>query len=174
MKTPVPYIDLTLEILENYISPVQGFAPFDLPVSAARALDNQDLATLAPLLQPHLPVPLSDHAVVNVLVTGHSWAIDEPAYTYFFDNINNTIHAGSRSRQTRGPPAELAANPQYVNANAYDQVSKEVYPLDLPFDLWMETVRTYLAHVDVRRYEIMETFSTADRSQIISDPRTFM
>ncbi|KAJ9412648.1 hypothetical protein QL093DRAFT_2032169 [Fusarium oxysporum] len=163
MKTPVPYIDLTLEILENYISPVQGFAPFDLPVSAARALDNQDLATLAPLLQPHLPVPLSDHAVVNVLVTGHSWAIDEPAYTYFFDNINNTIHAGSRSRQTRGPPAELAANPQYVNANAYDQVSKEVYPLDLPFDLWMETVRTYLAHVDVRRYEIMETFSTADR-----------
>ncbi|KAI9767936.1 MAG: putative Insecticidal toxin complex protein TccB2 [Geoglossum umbratile] len=114
-KTPVPYIDPTLEILENYISPTQDFVPLDLPISAVRALDKQDLTT--------------------------------------------------------GPPAELAANPQYVNANAYDLVSKEVYPLDLPFDLWMEAVRTYLAHIEVRRYEIMETFSTADHSQIISDPR---
>jgi len=52
---------------------------------------------------------------------------------------------------------ELAANPQYINNSAYDQLRKVIYPLTLPFNQPLEVMRAYLDHLGSSRYSVMES-----------------
>ncbi len=60
--------------------------------------------------------------------------------------------------QTSWTPEELSANPEYINEKAYDELRQQVYPFDLPLDLWVEEARAYLEHLGVKRHELMEIF----------------
>jgi hypothetical protein len=62
------------------------------------------------------------------------------------------------ARQTTGTAPELAANPQYLNQDAYDQLRSEVFPWHLPFHLASADVSTYLDHLGVPHHELMRTF----------------
>lgn len=62
--------------------------------------------------------------------------------------------------QTSGSPEELKSQPEHLNRTAYDALKKAVYPWNLPFDLWNEEARTYLAHLGVPRHELMRIFYT--------------
>src|SRR5262249_139287 len=53
---------------------------------------------------------------------------------------------------------ELAANPHYVNSQAYGQLKQAVFPLTLPFNQPLEVVRAYLRHLGSRRYEMLQAF----------------
>ena len=58
---------------------------------------------------------------------------------------------------TTGTSPELLANPEYLNARAYDEhLAKAVFPIVLPFDLWGELDRVYFEHLGVRRSDLME------------------
>jgi hypothetical protein len=57
---------------------------------------------------------------------------------------------------------ELIAEPQNLLPAAYDKLRLAQYPLNLPFDLWLATVRHFLAHFDVTLAEILELFRTSD------------
>jgi hypothetical protein len=97
-NTPVPYIDLVNEILENAIAPADDFSP-----------------------------------------------------------------------QTNGTAAERRAIPQHLNKEAYNSVANEIYPWNLPFDLWVEEARVYLDHLGGSRHELIATFSPAN-SDSAADP----
>lgn len=63
---------------------------------------------------------------------------------------------------------ELVANPQHPNGeyeqdseNAYIKLAEARYPLHLPFDLPLETVRQFLLDQNSSRYELMKTFGDA-------------
>jgi peptidoglycan hydrolase-like protein with peptidoglycan-binding domain len=60
--------------------------------------------------------------------------------------------------------AELAANPENVNLQAYKKIKDALFPFTLPFDLPLETVRGYLEFMGVSRHDVMATFQ-ADQSQ---------
>ena len=64
-----------------------------------------------------------------------------------------------RQRQSCGSAAELAANPEHPNPGAYDVLRTALYPWTLPFDLWTEETRVYLAHLGVDRVELMRAFA---------------
>ncbi len=51
------------------------------------------------------------------------------------ENAVSATAIPARQRQTTGTAAELAANPQHVNAGAYAKLKDAVFPWDLPFDL---------------------------------------
>ena len=60
---------------------------------------------------------------------------------------------------------ELAANPQHQKEeaqrdadDAYTKLAAAVYPLNLPFDLNLETARQFLLEQNSSRYELMQTF----------------
>jgi hypothetical protein len=58
---------------------------------------------------------------------------------------------------TTATSPELLANPEYLNAEAYDgHLAKAVFPHLLPFDLWGELGRVYFEHLGVRRSDLME------------------
>jgi hypothetical protein len=57
---------------------------------------------------------------------------------------------------------ELLAEPQNLVPSAYDKLRQSQYPLTLPFDLWLETVRRFLGHFDVKLSEVLELFRHGD------------
>src|SRR5690606_38327561 len=65
--------------------------------------------------------------------------------------------------QTEAEAATLKAYPQHLNPDAYDILQHGdndqgiTYPWNLPFNLWMEEVRTYLKHLGAPRWKLMES-----------------
>jgi hypothetical protein len=58
---------------------------------------------------------------------------------------------------------ELLAEPQFILPAAYDDtLLRKSYPIGLPFDLWIETVRAFLAYFEVPLADLLETFRASD------------
>jgi hypothetical protein len=172
-NTPLPYVDLVNEALENAIIPFVAFVPFNLPAGVETDLNTRTLSlTLRNAFHP----PLSTEAVITVGGEGQLWnvapdwwTIDETAFTYTIRKENGQLRVITRSLQTKGSAAELAANPQYINANAYVVLGDVVYPWSLPFNLWAQEARAYLEHLGVPRLRIMESLHSGDRAAILAD-----
>lgn len=57
---------------------------------------------------------------------------------------------------------DLLAEPQHVLRAAYEPLRAARYPLTLPFDLWLETVRQFCASFDIPLARVLEVFRTTD------------
>jgi ABC toxin-like protein/neuraminidase-like protein len=57
---------------------------------------------------------------------------------------------------------ELLAEPQNIVSAAYNHLKEARYPLTLPFDLWLETVRRFFEHFETPLWQVMETFRPSD------------
>lgn len=58
--------------------------------------------------------------------------------------------------------AELLAEPQNVIRGAYDKLREARYPLTLPFDLWIETVRQFCNYFETPLVRVLEVFRPND------------
>ena len=72
--------------------------------------------------------------------------------------LEDAVSYNAEYYQTTGTADELSANPEHFNKSAYNKLSEEIYPWNLPFDLWTEEARTYLDHLGVSRYNLLQTF----------------
>jgi hypothetical protein len=167
-NTPLPYVDLVNEVMENYVAPPPAFTPFRLDQSLADDLDSR---TVSPQLRAAFTSPpLSEHATIHIERAGERWRLHDLAFTYTIrTDDSGKVRVTARSRQTSGTPQELAANPQYINPDAYETLRDFIFPLTLPFDLWGKEAHAYLGHLDVQRYEIMEAFLPGDRATVLAD-----
>lgn len=75
---------------------------------------------------------------------------------------NDTLDAAAARDTGRATTAELLAEPQYVIAEAYHTVRRTRYPLGLPFDLWIESVRSFAAFFDTPLSRILHVFRRTD------------
>jgi hypothetical protein len=58
---------------------------------------------------------------------------------------------------------DLISEPQNILTAAYDnELSKARYPIGLPFQLWLETVRRFLGHFDTPFWQLLELFRQQD------------
>ncbi len=62
---------------------------------------------------------------------------------------------------TDGAAEDLAASPEYLNANAYAKLETQTYPWNLPFYIGNEQARAYLNNRNTKRYQIMEALQAA-------------
>lgn len=81
---------------------------------------------------------------------------DDPSIAYAEISANDTSDFTA---------SELAANPQHPNENsekdaekAYDLLKNAIFPLNLPFDMNLETMRQFLQEQNSSRFEIMQIF----------------
>jgi Neuraminidase-like domain len=58
--------------------------------------------------------------------------------------------------------AELLAEPQNVIREAYDKLREARYPLTLPFDLWIETVRQFCNYFETPLSRVLEVLRPSD------------
>lgn len=58
--------------------------------------------------------------------------------------------------------AELLAEPQNVIRQAYERLNEARYPLNLPFDLWLETARQFCDYFEMPLHRVLERFRASD------------
>ncbi|MDP9316865.1 MAG: neuraminidase-like domain-containing protein [Chloroflexota bacterium] len=166
-NTPIPYIDLVNEILQDAVAPLPAFAPFALSAAAISQLDSGDVTALKNAHPGTLVASLSADAEIEVKKRGELWTIDDVAVSYTVRTNNGVPEVVTRSRQTKGTAPERAAQPQYTNHAAYTTLRQQVFPWLLPFDFPFEQVNAYLQHLGVTRAQIMETFLPDERQAIL-------
>ncbi|TRX54812.1 hypothetical protein FNH22_18840 [Fulvivirga sp. M361] len=76
----------------------------------------------------------------------------------FLENLVSPPTAGYTGQTTRDA-ASLRAMPEYINKDAYDKLATEVFPIQLPFNLWTEEANAYLGHLGIRRSEVIRTLN---------------
>ena len=155
-NTPLPYIDLTCEILEDRVAP---WKLFDLPLALVpdfvEGPPDPNIVNAFAAANPS--VTLSSAARVSTKDKFNSWVIHDTAETYRVQQLAAGLTV-SILRQTHGTADELSSNPEYVNTDAYVALSAAVAPLALPFDLFTEEVRAYLNRFNVQRSNLMTVF----------------
>ncbi len=164
-NTVMPYVDLVLEILEDAVAAPPDFSP--IPLDSNRIADL-DQGKFSDDLKNDFAGKLSGQASFRVKRPGEWWVLDDERFSYSIrKQENGEPKVETRSRQTFGKQPELAANPQYVNRQAYETLKEAVFPWSLPFDQSLEEARAYLGHLGVSRHQIMEAFTPGERSEVL-------
>jgi hypothetical protein len=155
--TPIPYVDLVNEILENATAP---FEPFSLLPAYESDLDNRVISPGIRNYFRHHHVALSDDAIISVspMKPGKWWRIADVERVYHIRSLSGQLSVQTEGIQTRGTSAELGSNPGHVNLRAYDVLAAQVHPWNLPLNLSLEEGRIYLDHLGVSRAKLMATF----------------
>jgi GH18 family chitinase len=154
--TPVLYIDLACEVMEDRVAPWTLFTL--LLALQSHLTEGPPDATLAAAFEAANPsVVFSPLARVSAQDEFGNWVIHDTAQTYLVQKQAGGL-AVSISRQTHLTADELSAYPEYTNSNAYSVLSTAPFPLALPFDLYTEEVRAYLATMNIQRATLMEAF----------------
>ena len=144
-NTPLPYIDLVNEILEDVVAP-------PTPVNLSVVIEVDLVAG------PIKPSVLNELATRQVAVEANATvhAPDERGYWAIQDDLrsykvfrNGALLQLLPTKQTHWTAAELRANPEHTNPQAYNTLSLQVYPFDLPFNLWYTQTQAYLHHQGV-------------------------
>lgn len=153
-NTPLPYIDVVCELLEEAVSPDPGFV-----FNGTLASGLVTPALLAALQTNGLPFT-TQAAVYDADLSGH-WIVRDTKLVCKLvpDGAPNAWRV-RRLRQTRGKAEELAAAPQYLNAGAYIALNAARFAFALPFDLAHEETRSYCTQFDVSRADLMDALRT--------------
>jgi hypothetical protein len=152
-NTPLPYVDLVCELLEEAIAPDTG-----ITYNGALATGIIPNTMLNLLVAANMPV--TDKAVIfEPDVNGDYTLRDEKAVYKITPVAANTWNI-RRLRQTHSSAEELAAAPDYVNQKAYDELNNKVFAFTLPFNLPHTEATAYFARFDIARAELMKDFQT--------------
>ncbi|HLJ88497.1 MAG TPA: neuraminidase-like domain-containing protein [Candidatus Angelobacter sp.] len=82
---------------------------------------------------------------------------------------HNNLDAGAAYDTGTANTADLTAEPQHVIPDVYNTTLKQaLYPLDLPFDLWIETVRGFLGYFKTPLPQVLDTLRPADTLELFT------
>jgi hypothetical protein len=164
-NTPVPYIDLVCELLEEAIAPDAGVNFTGVLSDGADPLKGVISAALLATLEG-AGLPVTDEALIFETETTGGSAATLPHYLRDTKIVAKIINTGGnnytvfRLRQTLSPADELAAAPEYVNAAAYTILSTANYAFKLPFDLNHAEAKAYFTRFDISRAQLMRDFQS--------------
>ncbi|MDN3511813.1 MAG: neuraminidase-like domain-containing protein [Candidatus Jettenia sp.] len=165
-NTPVPYIDLVCELLEDTIAPDAGVNFTGVLSDGADPLKGKISNGLFTTLEA-AGLPVTDQALIFETETTTGSAATLPHYLRDKKVVCKIINTGGnnyqvfRLRQTLSPAEELAAAPEYVNAVAYNTLKTTNYAFKLPFDLDHTEAKAYFTRFDISRAKLMEDFQSA-------------
>ncbi|MCB1224961.1 MAG: hypothetical protein KDK99_04040 [Verrucomicrobiales bacterium] len=157
-NTPVPYIDLVCELLEEAVTP----STVEVKVSLQEG--QIDLNVLNEL-QVHFP-ELTSEAEVTLDSFGN-WVVRDERIVVLVEKAKGSdkrgIQLAQRLRQTYGSEQEVAAAPEYVNLKALDVLAcrstagNKKYPpcLELPLDVNRMEAAAYFQGLETSRLEVL-------------------
>jgi hypothetical protein len=160
----LPYVDLVNEVLEAAIAP----RTFELDIGLGGQLDDGELTTDLRDAFAQGGFPLPPDAELDVLTVGQQWCVRHPGWRHGIAFRGAALTVAS-TPQTSGTAREQDANPEHVHPPAYDVLRTRAHPWTMPFDLWLEEVRAFLARLDVRRAELMDDFQGAGAGAIAAE-----
>lgn len=152
-ETPLPFIDLVCELLEEEIAPDLGIAHNG--VVATGVIPAALLATLQ-----GAGWRITDRAIVQDADINGDLILRGAEVTAKLVNQGGNAWLVRRLRQTHGTAAELSAAPEYVNASAYTALATADYAFTLPFDLNHAEALAYFERFGLARADLMRHFAT--------------
>ncbi|NNV57634.1 Tc toxin subunit A-related protein [Limnovirga soli] len=161
-NTPVKYIDLVCEILEEAVAPDTGISYSGVLSDGADALKGKisnDL--LITLTTAGLKVTADALIFETESSTSRQHYLRDKSLVCKIENTGGNNYKVFRLRQTFGTAAELDAAPEYVNVGAYDELRNKSFAFKLPFDLQHTEAKAYLSRFDVNRADLMKAFQSA-------------
>ncbi len=167
-NTPVKYIDLVCELLEDAVAPDSGIV-FTGNLSEGI---NPSEGIISNALYNTLRakgMPISKTASIHKTEEGPfplgslSHYLRDEGLVYKIQHIQDNQYKIFRLRQTFASKEELQAAPEYINQHAYDELKKSIFAFNLPFDLNHTEARAYFDRFDIERAALMKAFQTADK-----------
>lgn len=146
-STPLPYIDMVCELLEDAVAPDAGVA-----FSGAVVQGVADPALVAALRGVGWPFT-EDSVVSGPDLTGNFVVRDKSGVARL--TPNGPAWVVRRLRQTFGSAEEVAAAPEYVNQAAYVTLAGARTAFGLPFDLAHAETAAFFKLLDLRRSDLM-------------------
>jgi hypothetical protein len=178
-NTPVPYIDLVNELLEDAVAPDAGFI-YSGALSDGVEPNEGKVSTALLSACKTANIPITGNALIfNTEISVPPPAILPPVIKYLRDAKAvcklTDVGAGKwhikRLRQTHSTAQEVSAAPEYVNAEAYKILANEYKEVDiskscefafkLPFDLNHTEAKAYFTRFGISRAELMKDFQSA-------------
>lgn len=153
-NTPLPYIDVVCELLEEAVSPDPGIAFNGALVSGIVS------GALLTVLQANSFPFTAQATVYDADLNGNRIVRDKKVVCKLSPNGGPNNWLIRRLRQTYGKPEEVAAAPQYLNQSAYATLSASKFAFRLPFDLSHQETRAYFVQFDVPRADLMRALQT--------------
>lgn len=162
--TPLPYIDVVCEVLENVIAAGDN----DVELVGLTNIPDTSAATKTMIANALQTANLdfgADFSLskIDPLVSTDPvrWVIHGDDRTYLLKKQTTPNFFAEILRNTKTGADELRAYPQYVNPKAYDKLRQAKYPIALPFDLFAEEVRSAIQKTNLQRWDLMTTFRGA-------------
>jgi hypothetical protein len=158
-NTPVKYIDLVCEILEEAVASDPGIDYTGVLSDGADPMKGKISNGLMTVLTA---TGLKVTAYALIFETESSTTkphyLRDKGIVCKIDNTGVNTYKVYRLRQTFGTAAELDAAPEYVNDAAYQELRNKAFAFKLPFDLQHTEAKAYLGRFDVNRAELMKAF----------------
>ncbi|BAV06840.1 hypothetical protein SAMN05421788_102526 [Filimonas lacunae] len=165
-NTPLPYIDLVNEILEDIVSPL---APITLNAAIEADLAAGTIKTSVRNELAQKQLSIDSDALVYAPDSRNRWVIRDKQRSYqVFKQVTQLVLLPSK--QTHLTAAELRANPEYTNSAAYDKLSKAVFPFGLPYNLGYVQSAAYLNHLGVAQPKLFELFQQKQADNVTLAP----
>jgi len=87
---------------------------------------------------------------------------------------HSQLDAGAAYDTGDATTADLTAEPQHILPQVYSNTLKgQAYPLGLPFDLWIETVRGFLNYFNTPLAQVLDMLRPADRLELFTDANAY-
>jgi len=153
-NTPLPYIDVVCELLEEAIAPDAGIA---FNGAIAKGIITQPLLTLLQANQ----LPVTNQAVIYDLDSKGNYTLRDKKLAYKIIPNGSGQWIIKRLRQTTLTAPELAAAPEYLNEGAYTILQTSSYAFHLPFDLFQQEAESYFEQFDIQRADLMQALQVS-------------
>jgi 5-hydroxyisourate hydrolase-like protein (transthyretin family) len=171
-NTPVKYIDLVCELLENAVAQDPGIEFTGNLAEGTNSLIGKISTGLLTTLQ-NAGLPVTPNALIYHSESGNS----EKSPHYLRDtklvckitNTANSPYKVFRLRQTLSSAEELDASPEYVNEAAYIKLLEKSFAFGLPFDLHHTEAKAYFNRFNVNRADLMRDFQSGGKVRVPLD-----
>lgn len=159
--SPAAYFVDLLEFLRKSGANQAGYTPLDVLVGKDKTVPGRrpDLAAL-PLTCENTNTAMPYIDLVNEILE------------YYI--ANKSLDAGAAYDTGSATTADLTAEPQHILPAVYnDNLKTAVYPLNLPFDLWIETVRGFFNYFKNPLGQVLEVLRPADNLELFTDGNSY-
>jgi hypothetical protein len=157
--SPAAYFVDVLDMLDKQSTPnAAGYTPLDVLIGKDATVPGRrpDLGAL-PLSCENTDTALPYIDVVNEILE----------YYVAHSRLDGGVAYDTGSVES----ADLIAEPQHILPDVYTTTLRQaVYPLGLPFDLWIETVRGFMSYFKVPLARLLEAFRQADTLELFAGP----
>ena len=159
--SPAAYFVDVLQFLGNSAANAQGYTPLDVLIGS----QNGSLPGRRPDLGA-LPLTCENTNTAMPYID----LVNEILEYYIANHHLDTSYSYDSGTATT---AELTAEPQNLLPQVYTTLKQALYPLDLPFDLWIETARGFLNYFKTPLAQVLDTLRPVDALELFTDPGNY-